>query len=96
MKMCDRALGIAQVHQQTIPEILRDRAVKALNDCGGGFLIGADYLTQIFRIELAGEERRVHQVTEHHCELAPLGVWGATFKLDGFCLWRLVYLRRRL
>jgi hypothetical protein len=69
-------LGIAKVHQQTISEILGNMAVKVLNDCGGGLLVGADDLPQIFWVELAGKGRRVHQVTEHHGELAPFGVWG--------------------
>src|SRR5712691_4467145 len=69
-------LGITTVHQQPIPEILDNMAVKPLNDYGSGLLVGADDLPQIFRVELAGKGRRVHEVTEHHCELAPFGVWG--------------------
>ena len=41
-----------------------------------GLLVGADDLPPIFRVELAGKGRRVHEVTEHYRELAPFGVWG--------------------
>jgi hypothetical protein len=33
------SLGIAEVHQQAITEILGDMAVKGLDDCGTGLLI---------------------------------------------------------
>ena len=69
-------LGIAEVHQQAIAEVLGNVAVKALNDLGTGGLIGAHHLAQVFRIELARQHRRVHQVTEQHGELAAFGVRG--------------------
>ena len=34
-------LGIAKVDQQPIPKVLRNMAIKALNDGGGGLLVGA-------------------------------------------------------
>jgi hypothetical protein len=37
-------LGIAKIHQQTIPEVLRNMAVKALDNGGGGRLVGAYHL----------------------------------------------------
>jgi hypothetical protein len=72
------------------------RRLCALDDGGSGLLIGSDHLSQIFRIELAGEGRRVDEVTEHHRELTPFGVWGATFNLEEFCLCGLVCAGRRL
>jgi hypothetical protein len=45
-------LRIAKIDQQSITEILRDMAVKALNDLGPGRLIGAPHLTEVFRVEL--------------------------------------------
>src|SRR5205823_1281893 len=59
-------LGIATVHQQTIPKVLRNMAIKALDDCSGSLLVGPYHLAPIFWVELAGEERRVNEVTEHH------------------------------
>jgi hypothetical protein len=37
-------LGIAKVHQQPIPEVLRDMAIKVLDNGGGGLLVGAYHL----------------------------------------------------
>ena len=37
-------------------------------------LIGADDLAQVFRVELTGERRGVHQITEQHGELAAFRV----------------------
>ena len=71
-------------------------AVKALDDCSSGLLVGSDHLTQIFWIELTGEGSRVHEVTEHYRELAPFGVWRATFTVKEFCLWGLGVSGRRL
>jgi hypothetical protein len=68
-------LGVAKVHQQPIPEILGNMAVKALNDCGGGLLVGADDLSPIFWVELASQQGRVDQVTKEHGELAPFRLW---------------------
>jgi hypothetical protein len=44
------------------------------NDLGGGLLVGADHGAQVFGVELAGERRGAHQVTEQHRELAAFGL----------------------
>ena len=44
----------------------------------GGLLVGAYHLAPIFWVELAGEECRVDEITEHHRELAPFGIGCAT------------------
>ena len=62
--------GVAEVDEQAITEILGDVPVKAGDHLGAGVLIGPHHLTQLFRVELAGEHGRVHQVTEQHGELA--------------------------
>src|SRR5713101_2447221 len=72
-------LGITKVDQQAIPEILRDMAVKALNDFGTGGLIGPHDLPQVFRVESTGQRRRVHQITEQHGELAAFGLRGVRY-----------------
>jgi hypothetical protein len=66
--------GIAEVHQQPIPQMLGNVSVIALDHVGAGCLIGAYYLAQLFRIKLLGECGGAHQVTEHHGELATLGL----------------------
>jgi hypothetical protein len=71
--------GIAKVDQQPIAEILRNMPVIALNHSGAGALIGPHHLAPLFGVELAGEHRRVHQITEQHRELAAFGLWGTRF-----------------
>jgi hypothetical protein len=66
--------GIAEVDQQAIAEILRDVALEALDDLGTGLLIGAHPLAVVFRVELAGEHGRVHEVAEQHRKLAAFRV----------------------
>jgi len=68
------SLGIAKVHQQAIAEVLRNVAIKALDDLGTGVLVGAHNLAQVFWVELAGEACGIHQVTEQDGELAAFGV----------------------
>src|SRR5215831_10749961 len=50
--------------------------LKAGNHLGPGLLIGPHHLAQFFRVELAGEHSRVHQVTKQHSELTPFGFRG--------------------
>jgi hypothetical protein len=46
-------LGVAKIHQQAIPEVLGDMAVKALADrCGCG-LVSAYDLAVVFRVQVA-------------------------------------------
>ena len=42
-----------EVHQESIAEILGNVAIVLLDDANGGFLIGADDLTEVFRVELS-------------------------------------------
>ena len=63
--------GVAKVDEQAVAEILRDMALKAGDHLGAGLLIGPHHLAQVFRVELADERRRVHEVTEQDGELAP-------------------------
>jgi hypothetical protein len=39
-------------------------------------LIGPHHLAYLFRVKLARQARRVHQVTEQHGELAAFGLRG--------------------
>jgi hypothetical protein len=63
--------GIAEVDEQAIAEILGDMPVKAGDHLGTGVLIGPHHFAQVFRVKLAGQGGRVHQITEQHGELAP-------------------------
>ena len=67
--------GVAEVDQQAIAEILGDMPLKAGDHLGAGVLIGPHHLAQVFRIELTGKSRGVHQVTEQHGELAAFRLW---------------------
>src|SRR5215475_5890519 len=68
---------VAEVDEQAITEILGDMPIIASNHLGAGVLIGPHHLAQLFRVELAGEYGRVHQVTEQHGELAAFRLGGA-------------------
>jgi hypothetical protein len=66
--------GVPEVDQQAIAEILGDMPLKAGDDLGASLLIGAHHLPEVFGIKLAGQHRRVDEVTEQHGELAAFGV----------------------
>jgi hypothetical protein len=63
-----------KVDQQAIAEVLRYMAVKVLSNLGTGRLRGQDHGTQVFGIELAGEDGRIHQVTKQDSGLTPFGL----------------------
>ncbi len=66
--------GIAEVHQQSIAQVLGNVTLIALDHCGTGLLIGLYHLPQLFRVKLGGERGGAYQVTEQHRELPALGV----------------------
>jgi hypothetical protein len=66
--------GVAEVDQEPIAEVLGDMPLEAGDHFGAGGLIGLHHLAQLFRIELAREHGRVHQVTKQHRQLAAFGV----------------------
>src|SRR5262249_25454440 len=68
-------LRIAKVDQQPIPQVLGNMPLIAGDDLRTGPLVRPHHVPQVFRIELAGQARRLHQVTKQHRELAPFGVW---------------------
>jgi hypothetical protein len=67
-------LGIPKIHQESIAQELSDVPVIALDNFSTHPLIRPYHVPPVFRVELRGELRRVHQVAEHHGELAPFGV----------------------
>ena len=90
-------LGIAKVHQESIPKQLGDMSIKALDDFGTGCLIRTDHVPIVFGVELRGECGGVDQVTEHHGELAAFGVRGVRAAGAGACWvgWACLGIRRR-
>src|SRR5215472_15361899 len=69
-------LGIAEVHQESIPEELGDMSIKASNHLGTGGLVGTDHFPVIFWVELAGEFGGIDQVTEHDRQLPSFSFWS--------------------
>jgi hypothetical protein len=57
-------LRIPKVDEQAIAEILRDMPLEVGDHFGTDLLIGPHHLTPLFRVELAGERGRVHQIAE--------------------------------
>src|SRR5262245_47851848 len=67
-----------------------------------GVLIGSHHLPPLFRVELAGQHGRVHQITEQHGELAAFGLWRGSAgwsrrlrlrRLERWCWWRASLLK---
>jgi hypothetical protein len=46
----------------------------ALDDLGGGFLIGPDHFAEVFRIKFTREISGADEIAEHHGELATFGL----------------------
>jgi hypothetical protein len=70
----------APVH--AIAHILGDKAAKAANGVGNAAMVGADDLAQILGIEAGRQRRRTNEITEHHRQLAPLGLRGRRYIRD--------------
>jgi hypothetical protein len=69
----------AEVDQQPVTQILGDGAIKLVDGCGRGALVGTHDLTLVFGIELLSEGGRVGDIAKHHGELPPFGLGGAVF-----------------
>jgi hypothetical protein len=67
-------LGVAEVDQQAVTEVLGDMPLIAGDYLTTGVLIGPHHLAPVFRVELAGEGGRIHQVAKQHRELAAFGI----------------------
>ena len=64
--------GIAEIDQETIPEVLRNVPIKALHYLSARLLVSTHHLTQVFRVEPAGQGRGIRQIAEHHRQLPTL------------------------
>jgi hypothetical protein len=76
-------VGIPEVHEDPIAEVLGDVSLEALDDPGAIRLVGANHITQIFRVEPAGERRRVGQIAEQHGQVPALGIGGTALAGGG-------------
>src|SRR5438067_5931977 len=67
-------LGIAEVHEESIPEELGDMPIVALDNFRTSRLIGTDDFPVLFGVELGGKFSGIDQVAEHDGELAAFRV----------------------
>src|SRR5262252_2646328 len=67
-------LGVAEVHEETIPEQLGNVSVKTLDDFRTSRLICPHHLPVHFGVELGRESGRIDQITEHDRELTAFSV----------------------
>src|SRR5215813_10618965 len=79
-------LGIAEVHEESIPEQLGDMSIVALDDLGTDPLVCTDHVTPVFGVELGGKFCGVHEITKHDRELTAFGFWER-FCLSGWDGW---------
>jgi hypothetical protein len=74
-------LWVAKVDQQTIPEVLRNMPLVALNHHSRSLLIGPHNGPEVFRVKLPREHCRAYQVAEQHGQLPPFGLVGPADRL---------------
>jgi hypothetical protein len=67
-------MGVAEVDQQAVAEILGDVALITADHRGACLLIVPYDLAPLFGVELAGEHGRVRQIAEQDGELTAFGV----------------------
>ena len=65
---------VAEIDQDAVAHVLRDKAVVAPDRRAAPVLIRRDDIAQIFGVHPGGERRRSHQIAEHHGQLAALGL----------------------
>jgi hypothetical protein len=65
---------IAEIDQDAVAHIFRDKAVVAPDRGTAPALIRRDDIAQIFRIHPSRERRRPHQIAKHYGQLATLGL----------------------
>jgi hypothetical protein len=69
-------LGIAEVDQHPITQILGDMSVQLLDHLRTGGLVGPHYIQELFRVKVGREGGRIHQIAKQHRELAAFGLGG--------------------
>src|SRR5262249_40249388 len=85
----------AEVDQETIAQELSDMPIVALDNVGTHSLICTDHVTPVFRVELRGQFRGVHQIAKHDGELTTFGLRCGPASGGPYALRRLGVLRVR-
>src|SRR5262249_52000899 len=90
-------LRIAEVDQEPIPKVLGNMTVKATDHLSAGLLIGAYHVSEVFGVELAGQDGGVHDIAKQDRELAAFRVRSTAgcWRRDNV-MTELVFLRDRL
>src|SRR5262245_17947701 len=89
-------VGVPKVHQQSIAQELSNVTVKTSDNLGANLLIRTYHVTPVFRVELAGELRRVHEVAEHDGQLSSFSIANRRCSRGRFNTrgWLFLYSRR--
>ena len=74
LRLIFMGMGVAEVHQEPIAQVLRHIAIKVLYNGGGGFLVGTHDGAVIFGVKLAGERCRLDEIAEQHRDVPPFGL----------------------
>ena len=67
-------LWVAEIDQHTIAHILGDKSGEAGDRIRDTAVVVPDQLPQILGVVARRQRRRADQITEHHRQLAPLGL----------------------
>jgi len=78
---------VAEINQHPVAHEFSDKAIVLADTLIHGSVIGADHLSQVFRIEPRGQRRRAHKIAEHHRELAALSPIGARWRPSSCRRW---------
>ena len=63
---------VAEQRHQPVAELLGDMPAHLRHRRRGGIEIGADEIAPFLGVEPRGDAGRIHQIAEHHREIAPL------------------------
>src|SRR5438105_4130767 len=80
-RSADRPLGVIlvrfgepEVHKHPVAEVLCDVALELLDHLCTDALVGSHQLSELLGVEALGQDRRLHEVTEHDGKLAAFGL----------------------
>ena len=62
--------GRAKIHQDAIPEVLGNIAVKPMNHLNTSAMVGLHHVSQVFRVQMRSQRGCIDQVTEQYHEAA--------------------------
>src|SRR5262249_29285299 len=79
---------VAKVDEQTISQVLGNVPTEALDDRSTGRLVRTHRSTVVFRVEVPGQRRRGHRITEQDGELAAFRLWRRGCTGGGDHLWQ--------